>query len=100
MQEKYDPTERLTGIIKVPAPTHDLPSKADPLAHFTAFYHTAIFNKDGSVSVTFKVPAENKQGIVDLSYQDGKALNVTVWETLLPAGMEDLARAAGLGEPT
>lgn len=75
---------------------HTLPSKPEPLAHFTAYYDRATFNKDGSVSVIFKVPAEDKAGVVDLSYQDGKALNVTVWETMLPPEMEGLARAAGL----
>lgn len=73
-----------------------LPSKSSPLAHFTAFYDKATFNKDGSVTVILKVSADQKAAVVALSDGDGKALNMIVWETVLPDGMAELARAVGL----
>lgn len=79
-----------------PRDPHPLPSRATPLARFTAFYERATFNKDGSTTVILKVDADNKDQVVALSRQDGKALNVTIHETLLPPGMEELARAVGL----
>lgn len=74
-----------------------LPS-ARLLAAFTAFYDKATFNKDGSITVIFKLPAEERAAVVDLADNDGMALNVKVWETTMPEGMEALARAVGLAE--
>lgn len=72
-----------------------LPS-ARHLANLTAYYDRATFNKDGTVTLTMKLPAEMKSEIVALSENDGMALNVSVWETALDDGMMELARVIGM----
>lgn len=79
-------------------PTHTLPSSAH-LADFHAFYEKVIFNKDGGATLMFKVPADMVEAMIALRRNDGLALNVTVWETRLPDGMAELARAVGLAAP-
>lgn len=80
-----------------PDPTWTLP-RARHLADLTAFYDKAIFNKDGSITLSFKLPAEERANVVALADNDGMALNVRVWETALPEGMQALARAVGLSD--
>lgn len=72
-----------------------LPS-ARHVADLTVFYDKATFNKDGTATVIFKLPAEMDHNILDLKRNDGMALNIRVWETRLPDGMEQLARAVGM----
>lgn len=74
---------------------HTLPS-ARHLADLTAFYDKATFNKDGTVTLVFKLPAEEAVKIPVFATHDGLALNVRVWETRMPEGMAALARAVGL----
>lgn len=74
---------------------HSLPS-ARHLSHFSAFYKTATFAKDGTATVTFMLPADQKPEILSLSENDGMTLNISVWETRMPDGEEALARALGM----
>lgn len=74
---------------------HTLPS-ADHLSSFHGFFERAAFNKDGTCNVTFRLPAEMKEATLELSVNDGMALNVSVWSTALPDEDADLARALGL----
>lgn len=83
-----DPEVRPVGDFTLPS--------ARRLARFTAFYDKATMNKDGTTTVVLKVPAEERDAVVSLAGNDGMALNVSVWETRLPDGMEALARAVGL----
>lgn len=77
---------------------HALPSSIH-LADFHAFYDKAVFNKDGTVTITLKAPVEMKEHVVALSRNDGMALNISVWETQLDEGMQALARAVGYALP-
>lgn len=79
--------------------THALPSSTH-LADFHAFYDKAIFNKDGTVTITLKAPSEMKDQVVALSRNDGMALNISVWETKLDDDMAALARAVGMTLPS
>lgn len=74
---------------------HDLPS-GDLLSDFTAFFSKATFLRDGSCIVYLMLPPESKPAVLDLSTNDGMALNVSVWATGIPEPDEDLARALGL----
>lgn len=74
---------------------HDLPS-ARHLADLHGFFKTASFAADGTALLTFKIPPEMKDRLVDISTNDGMALNLSVWETQLPEGEAWLAEALGL----
>lgn len=78
---------------------HDLPS-ARHLADLHGFFKTASFAADGTALLTFKIPPEMKDRLVDISTNDGMALNLSVWETQLPEGEAWLAEALGLGTVT
>lgn len=75
--------------------TFALPS-ARHLTDLTAFFNKATINKDGSVTMILKLPADMAERVLVFSASDGMALNVRVWETRLPDGMEALAAAVGL----
>lgn len=79
-------------------PTFSLPS-GPHLIDLTMFYDKATFNKDGSATVIFKLPPEQKPNILALSNNDGMALNARVWTTQLPSGMQRLAEAVGMSLP-
>lgn len=79
-------------------PTFSLPS-ADHVVDLTVFWDGAKFNKDGSATVSFKLPPDQKPNVVVLSDNDGMALNVRVWSTRLPDGMQQLAEAVGMSLP-
>ena len=63
--------------------SHHLAS-ARHLADFHAFYKSALFNRDGTATLTLLLPQECKDKILDVSNNDGLALNVTLWETEAP----------------
>lgn len=66
------------------------------LTTIQAFFKTARFDKDGSASVTFQVPSEEKDKLVAVSTNDGMALNVHIYETAMPEGEDWLASALGM----
>lgn len=72
-----------------------LPSSTH-LANLTAHYAGGHFNKDGTITLNLKLPAEMAEEFVALSRNDGLALNVSVWETKLDEGMAELARVIGM----
>lgn len=74
---------------------HDLPSGRH-LADLHGFFKTAAFNANGTANLVFTIPAELKARLVDISVNDGMALNISVWETKVPEGDEWLAEALGL----
>lgn len=74
---------------------HSLPS-ARLLADFQAFFTSATLLPNGKVKVTLTLPKEEREATLDLSDNDGMILNVSVWETALPEGEDDLARALGV----
>ncbi len=77
---------------------HDLPSGRH-LADLHGFYKTASFAADGTALITFRTPPEMKHKLVDISTNDGMALNISIWETKLPEGDEWLASVLGLDAP-
>lgn len=81
--------------------THSLPSKpGDPLTTFTAFYKSARLGSDGGADVTLYLPPEMKHEVLELSTNDGMALNITVYETEMPEvdGLGELATYLGIGQ--
>lgn len=76
---------------------HDLPS-ARHLADFHGFFTKATFNRDGTATLIFNVPAEMKEQLLAISTNDGMALNVSVWETKMPEGEAWLADLLGLND--
>ncbi len=77
---------------------HDLPS-ARHLADLHGFYAGATFPKNGTCTITFTLPPDMKRAVLDVTENDGMALNISVWETQLPEGDEMLARALGIEVP-
>lgn len=64
--------------------THSLPSADDgPLSEFTGHFKRALFDKSGGCDVTFHLDRDMVNAVVDLTKNDGMALNVTVWGTEL-----------------
>lgn len=78
--------------------SHALPSGRH-LADFHAFYDKVTFNKDGTATLIVKVPEEMVEAMIQLRRQDGMALNMSVWETVLDDDMQALARAVGMALP-
>lgn len=77
------------------SPGHNLPS--GPLrTQFTAFFNGAKLARNGSIQITFLVSPESNAALLDLSEGDGMALNVSVWDTELPEGDQELASWLGL----
>ncbi len=75
---------------------HDFPS-ARHLASLHGFFKSASFNRDGSANLTFLIPSEVKNKILDISDNDGMALNISVWETRLVEDSDDwLAEILGI----
>ena len=74
---------------------HSLPS-ARHLADFSAFFFSGTFQRDGMIKLVLNLPPEEASALVKLRDNDGLALNVSVWETELPEGSDELAKALGI----
>lgn len=77
---------------------HSLPSTPLPLAQFTAFFKRATFQRDGTADVILTLPTDAVSAILDLNTNDGMALNVTVWGTVLDGDEDGAAGLRGLLE--
>lgn len=66
------------------------------LANFSAHFHSATMNRDGTATVRLILPAEEKPHVLALSDNEGMLINFTAWETLLPDGAQELAAMVGL----
>lgn len=80
---------------------HSLPS-GDSITTFTAHFKSANYRRSGC-DITFTLPVEMKEAVFKLSDNDGLALNVEVWATVLDGESEglgedlaNLARVLGL----
>jgi hypothetical protein len=58
---------------------------SDLLAATHGWYERAMFNKNGTVTLLFTLPATERQVIVDLAANTGMELNLSVWETESPS---------------
>ena len=69
---------------------------ADRLTRFTGFFKSATFARSGEATVSFTLPREMHEAILELCENDGLALNITVHGTRLPDGMEMMAGVLGI----